>query len=123
MYNYLEEMKADIIDYIRWHYTPEEIAEQLTDRDEWEQTLNEDLWMCDSVTGNASGSYTFNTWQAKEYVVDNVALLWEALREWCTPYEQIGEMFVNEEWETMDVNIRCYMLSQAIASALDEMEV
>lgn len=34
-------------------------------RDEVEQNLNDTLFTCDSVTGNASGSYTFNAWTAE----------------------------------------------------------
>lgn len=30
------------------------------------ERVYEDLWVNDSVTGNGSGSYTFNTWQAEE---------------------------------------------------------
>lgn len=32
--------------------------------DELREALNDELWVCDHVTGNASGSYTFSTWQA-----------------------------------------------------------
>ena len=33
--------------------------------------LNDDLWICDGVTGNASGSYTFNTCRADECICHN----------------------------------------------------
>lgn len=42
---------------------------------------NDTLFACDSVTGNASGSYTFNTWTAEEYLCHNWELLGEALTE------------------------------------------
>lgn len=45
------------------------------------QDLNDTLFTCDSVTGNASGSYTFNTWTAEEYLCHNWDLLGEALTE------------------------------------------
>lgn len=46
-----------------------------------EQDLNDTLFTYDSVTGNASGSYTFNTWTAEEYLCHNWELLAEALTE------------------------------------------
>ena len=36
--------------------------------------------------------------------------------------ETIGEKFLNDEWEWMDVSIRCYLLGEAISEALDEVE-
>ena len=117
MYDYLEAMKQDIMDYIR-----EEVnAGEFSDREELENKLNDDLFINDSITGNASGSYTFNSYTAKEYVFDNIDLLNEAITEFCED-DVIGEKFLNEEWEWMDVTIRCYLLGQAISEALDDIE-
>ena len=60
MYNYLKAMKSDIMDYIRNDVNTNEF----TSREELEERLNDDLWTVDSVTGNVSGSYTFNRWTA-----------------------------------------------------------
>ena len=117
MYNYLEAMKSDIMDYIRNEVNTNEYA----DRDELDAFLNDELWTVDSVTGNASGSYTFNSYTAKEYVFDNIDLLNEAITEFCED-DVIGEKFLNEKWEWMDVTIRCYLLGQAISEALDDIE-
>ena len=122
-YNYREAMKEDILEYIKDNYTTDEIRDNLeTDRDGWEQDLNDALWVEDSVTGNASGSYTFNTWKAKEYVSENMDLLNEAMDEFCTETRTIAEHFLNEDWEWFDVSIRCYLLSSALSEALDEIE-
>ena len=116
-YDYMEAMKADVLDYIR-----EEVnVGEFSDREDLENKLNDDLFINDSITGNASGSYTFNSYTAKEYVFDNIDLLNEAITEFCED-DVIGEKFLNEEWEWMDVTIRCYLLGQAISEALDEME-
>ena len=65
-YDYMEHMTADVIDAIRERYTPDEIRERLDDdRDDFAQELNDDLWIDDSVTGNASGSYYCNAWRAE----------------------------------------------------------
>lgn len=116
-YDYLEAMKSDVLDYIR-----EEVnAGEFSDREDFENKLNDDLFINDSITGNASGSYTFNSYTAKEYVFDNIDLLNEAITEFCED-DVIGEKFLNEEWEWMDVTIRCYLLGQAISEALDDIE-
>ena len=60
MYNYLEAMKSDIKDYIK----NEVNTSNYSDREELENDLNDILWNEDSVTGNASGSYTFNCAEA-----------------------------------------------------------
>jgi len=56
--DYMEQVKADALDAI------EENASYYEDWDEMEEAL----WIDDSVTGNGSGSYTFNTAKAAENV-------------------------------------------------------
>lgn len=118
MYNYLESIKEDVMEYVR----NEMNVYDYDDRDELEQTLNDDLFTNDSVTGNASGSYTFNREQAKEYVTDNMDECIEALKEFCVDSETIAEKLLSEDWEYFDVTIRCYLLGQAISEVLDELE-
>ena len=117
-YNYNEAVKNDVLDYIR----NEVNLSEFEDMEELEQSLNDDLWTVDSVTGNASGSYTFNRYQAQEYVMDNIELLNEACEEFGTNTETVGEKFLNEDFEWMDVTVRCYLLDQAISEALEEVE-
>lgn len=76
-YNYLEAVTNDVKDYINSEITMSDYS----DRDELAEYLNERLWACDSVTGNASGSYTFSAWTAEEYLCHNLGLLGEALNE------------------------------------------
>lgn len=118
MYNYLESMKSDIKDYIKNEIN----TANYSDRDELESDLNDILWTEDSITGNASGSYTFNCAEAFGYVDDNMDLLAEACEELCVTNETVGEKFLDEDWEYFDVTIRCYLLGQAISEALDEIE-
>ena len=121
-YNYYESIKNDILDYIRENYTTLEQLENLENRDEWEEKLNDDLWIVDSVTGNASGSYTFNRFLAREYVIECLDVLKDALEDFGVSPKMVSEKFLDEEWEYFDVTIRCYLLGGAIVSALDELE-
>ena len=115
-HDYLNEMTNDVIDYIKENVKAAELAQRLVDdeiRADFEEQLRDELWTEDSVTGNASGSYTFSTWQAEENICHNLDLLKEALTEFgytCLTLEE------GAEWA--DVTIRCYLLPQAIKGAL-----
>lgn len=123
-YNYLEAVIADVKEYIEYNMDLEHdiITGQFEDRDEIEEYLNETLWTDDSVTGNASGSYTFNREEAKNYVLADIDTVREALQEFGTDAGTIAEKFLDEDWEYFDVTARCYILGQAIAEVLDELE-
>ena len=118
MFNYLEAVKEDVKDYIE----NEVNREDYESREELEEYLYDTLWICDSVTGNGSGSYTFNREEARENVMGDTETVVEALKEFCTEPETIAEKFLSEDWEYFDVAARCYALGSAISSALDEIE-
>lgn len=119
MYDYLEQVTADVRDYVEQEI---DLSEWAGDRDGLEEKLNNDLWTCDSVTGNASGSYTFNRVQAQIYVLEGMDELQEAVNEFGIDSETIEEKFLGSDWEYFDVTIRCYLLGQAIAAVLDDLE-
>ncbi len=114
MYNYYEAMANDIREYLEVTYTAEELTERMADVESFREELNDDLWIVDSVTGNGSGSYTFCRETAKSYVLDNMELCIDALKDFCVEAETIAEKFLSEDWEYFDVTIRCAVLSQAI---------
>lgn len=108
-YNYLEAVRNDVAEYVNNEinlsefYTIEEAEERLQDV----------LWAYDPVTGNGSGSYTFNRYQAEQNLCGNWDLAAESMNEFCddrNPFE-LGA-------EAVDVTIRCYLLSQAISEVL-----
>lgn len=106
MYNYYEEVKEDVKEYL-----------QETSEREY-QTLYDELWTADSVTGNASGSYTFSTWEAEENLCHNMDTLEEAAEQFGC---DIGSL-IKEGAEACDVTIRCYLLGQVLQEVLEEME-
>ncbi len=113
-YNYLEAVANDAKQAIL-----ENLSDWIfSDREELEEIAYDNLWVDDSVTGNASGSYTFSTWQAEENLCHNM----DELEEACNEFGQdIGEA-VKQGAEYCDVTIRCYLLGQAISAAIDELE-
>lgn len=117
--SYLEMVIEDVTSYINDNINLEEYRGR---RDDLEEELNDDLWIDDSVTGNGSGSYYFNSYKSREAVLDDMDTVQEALREFCIDAATIGEKFMNEEWEYLDVTARCYVLGQAIGEVLDNLE-
>lgn len=112
-YNYMEAMTEDIKEYIKNEVT----LSDYSDRDELEEYLNDTLWTEDSITGNASGSYFCNAYKAEECLCHNWDLLAEAVQEF-----GYTENVLEKGAEWCDVTIRCYLLGQAIAEVLDDME-
>lgn len=101
----LEDVKAAILESLR--------NGQYVDYDDLEDAqdeIQEDLWADDGVTGNASGSYTFNAFMAELYLVNNGDLYGEAIDEFGGEYDRSPE--------ARDVTIRCHLLSTAIREAL-----
>lgn len=118
-YDYLKAIENDIRNYLNETYGKSEIKKAIAfDRDEFAEKLHDELCVEDSVTGNASGSYTFSTWDAEENLCHNTDLLREALEEFGSEDENILEK--GAEW--CDVTIRCYLLGQAIDEVIKEYE-
>ena len=111
-YDYYETIKNDIKEYIKEHDI--DVTSEDFDRDD----LCDRLWVSDSVTGNASGSYTFSAWQAEENLCHNWDLLKEALEE----FGQIDVNILDKGAEWCDVTIRCYLLGQCMDEVIDEIE-
>lgn len=118
-YDYSYEMRQDVRNAIDKGYN---LDEWRGDREGLEEKLNDDLWIDDGVTGNASGSYFFSSYKAMQAVTDNMELLHEALDELGADYSDIGRKFMDGEWEYFDVTIRCYLLSSTISDVLDDIE-
>jgi len=120
MYNYSEAIKDDIRNYLDNDFDWDTVRENEMDADELKEQLNDDLWINDSVTGNASGSYTFNSYKAGEYVLDNMDLVNDMVQEFGVDNETVAEKFLEKDWEYFDVSIRCYLLNQCIDEVVDE---
>lgn len=112
-YNYPEAVKNDILDYIR----NELDLSDFNSVEELEEYLNDVLFCADSVTGNASGSYTCSTYEAEENICHNWGLLQAVQAEF-----GYGPELFEKDPEQLDVIIRCYLLPSAISEALVELD-
>lgn len=113
-YDYKEAVKNDVMEYIK----NEIDFSEFDTLEELEEKLNDELWTVDSVTGNGSGSYTFSTYEAEENICHNLDLLGEALTE----FGSGADYLITNGAEAADVTIRCYLLGECIAAALEELE-
>ena len=104
-YNYYNEMKEDIKEYLK-----------NTDERDFDR-LYDEMFIDDSITGNGSGSYTFNTWKAEEYIAHNMDLLKQAFDEFGGSYDVL-----EQGAEACEVTIRCYLLGQVLQEVLDELK-
>lgn len=118
MYDYKNAVREDVKEWITDSYDEEEIREKISDRDDWEEKLNEILWTEDFVTGNGSGSYTFDREKAGEYLAGNFDELCDTINDFGGDYEYV----LRKGEEGCDVTIRCYHLAGAISDVLDELE-
>ena len=117
---YIDATTENVIAAIRDNYTPAELAEAMEDREAFAARLNDELWADDAVTGNGSGSYTFNRAVAEEIVKAHLSEVVDALQGFGSLAE-LGDRIESGDWEYLDVTARCYYLGQAIENALDEL--
>ena len=113
-YNYYESVKEDIRDYITNEW--EEITNNIkaSDIDETFDKVYNDMFISDSITGNASGSYTFSTWKAEENLCHN----WDLLEEACAEFSIDNPAERGAEY--CDVLIRCYLLGSCLTEVWEE---
>lgn len=103
---YQEEVKSDAMDAIN---------ENLEYNDSWDE-MYDSLFMDDSVTGNASGSYYFNTAKAAE-AISGIIFDSDAVNEFkAAGYDGIP---TEEGAETCDVIARCICLG-LVSGELEE---
>ncbi len=117
---YLDQMVDDIKDYIKENHINLFDEDGNIDENARER-LYDDLWIEDSVTGNGSGSYTFNSYKAHENIMGAEDVIREMVDEFCIEVKTVAEKFLNEDWEYWDVSIRCYLLGEALDTAIDSL--
>ena len=118
MYNYKEAVKADVREWM------EENREQWEDLDraDAEQVIYDGTWADDSVTGNASGSYTMSRYEARRNFFEDEETddyISEMLDDGFITFKDL-EHIKSSDWEWFDVVIRCWLLSGCVSEAVSE---
>ena len=119
MYSYKEQVRADVKEWI------EDNKEQIEglDRHDAYEVVYDSCWVDDSVTGNASGSYTFSRYEARQNFFndeDSEEYIDQMIEDGFTCRESVGRAVQESQWELLDVSIRCWLLCDAVSDVLDE---
>ena len=112
-YDYERAVREDLAEYIRDR--AETNGWSADDLEKNRDTLYDDAFISDSVTGNGSGSYTFSTWAAEENICHNIDLIQEVIEEFGEP--NTDKIYNAEYW---DVSIRCLMLGRVFYDVFEE---
>ena len=111
VYDYKSAVKDDIKQYLKVNsITPAKIKKGLFDYD----NIYDKIFISDSVTGNASGSYWCNAWRAECCLFGNSAILEEATTEFSQK--------ISDSAETNDVYIRCFLCGEMLSEIISECE-
>lgn len=122
MSDYRTEVREAIETYMADHEYYINMAD-FDSAEDFETWLYDELFVSDEVTGNASGSYTCNSYRAKEKVFADMQTVTDALKEFCCGQtEEVADAFLNERWEFLDVTARCYVLGECIADYVSDNE-
>ena len=119
MYSYIASVEADV-----WNWMEENV-------DEWKDInlgalhcfLSDRLFCEDSVTGNASGSYTFSRYIARCNVMgdeNSDDIISEMVDDGILDTQTLGEWYASQNWEAIDVVIRCHLLDESISHVVSE---
>lgn len=110
-YNYLENIKKDVRNYIK-----NNIILKKYEKEELEQILNDDLYKKHNITGLEDFGYTCSFLEAEENLKNNFDLLKKAAPNFGYSFSNL----IKQGAEICDVAIRCYLLEDAIAEVLNE---
>lgn len=118
-YDYYEAVRADVEDWIEEN--KEHIDAMMDDYMYQEyielgEYISSECECNDGVTGDISGSYYCNAWEAEESLCHNWDLLMDAIAE--CGYDMD---FIKQGPETCDVLIRCYLVPGTVQEVLEEM--
>lgn len=114
--DYYQQVKNDAIAAI-----DEQFDYGYWDKDtQWDEVYD-NLFVDDAVTGNGSGSYTFNREKSRENVSDAIwdDRILQALANIGCDSEQLAEYLRDNDPESIDVTIRCAMLGE-VYSEIEE---
>lgn len=112
-YNYRQAIIKDILSFFEENGIDKE---RIKDDSKYYDKVYDDMFICDSVTGNASGSYTFSAYEAEKNLVGNWALASECLKGFDC---EKGAFEKGPEY--VDVIIRCYMLSGCLVEVVEDL--
>ena len=119
MYSYKEVVRSDVRE---WIDNNREDIDGL-DRADAYDVVYDSCWIDDSVTGNASGSYTFSRYEARQNFFnddDSDEYIFQMIEDGFISADELGKKIAESNWEYIDLSIRCWLLCDAVSDVLDE---
>lgn len=117
-YNYEEQVRADVDEFIRDNFDFEEKDVDEFNAEKMKGKICEEIlergW---EITGASNGSYTCNAYRAEEYLEHNWDLLREAAEVF---YPGSDAILISKGPESCDVLIREYLLPRIVEKAVDD---
>ena len=114
-YSYPSHVKQDVKEFIEKRLDSGTFGLLIQGDEDTIQDVEDLMFDQDDVTGNGSGSYTFNTFKAEQNLMGNWDLLREAKEEL-----QPNVDLIDKGPEFCDVMIRCYLLDWCFRKALND---
>ena len=114
-YSYPQHVKEDIKEFIEKRLESGTFGLLVQGDEDTIEDVEDLLFTQDEITGNGSGSYTFNTLKAEENLTGN----WDLLREAKDELDPNTDL-IEKGPEYCDVLIRCYLLDWCFRKALNE---
>lgn len=112
-YDYDQAVYDDVWSWVKERLDNDELPHFTKDRlKEW---LEEMLFTEDSVTGNGSGSYTFNRYTAEKYICHNIEYIFDKFEELGYTVDHKSSIYAEE----LDVTMRCALLNEAIDKVVE----
>ncbi len=120
-YDYYIEVANDVECWMDKDEDPFDLS-QFEDREKAAEFLRDELWFEDDITGNGSDGYASEE-ECEEFLCHNLDLLFDALFEFGELKESLLDNLYKHYKEKnlarwADCTIRCYVLDNAIESAL-----
>ena len=120
MYSYKEVVRSDVRE---WIDNNKDQIEGLDRHDAYE-VVYDSCWVADEVTGNASGSYTFSRYEARQNFFnddDSDDYISQMIEDGFMSADELGKKISESNWEYIDLSIRCWLLCDAVTDIIDEM--
>ncbi|PEG89574.1 hypothetical protein CP358_01120 [Lactobacillus sp. UMNPBX7] len=115
IYSYPSHVKNDIKEFIEKRLDSGTFGMLVQGDEDTIEDVKDLMFDQDDVTGNGSGSYTFNTLKAEECLMGN----WDLLREAKDELDPNTDL-IEKGPEYCDVLIRCYLLDWCFNKALND---
>lgn len=129
-FDYREAVKKDIFEYLKENYRNDKIFDYIYREDgkffvEFDERFVQKITReaTETLTGKYSVNYVCSKEEAKEHVLDDgVDILSEFVFEGFLDKEEIGDYFLDEDWQVMDAECRWYCCIEMASDAVNEFE-